>query len=53
MTQDIDIWQLVGGIGLFLFAMTLLESASLYDAENISLLHHVSQALRAHKMFSS
>jgi len=31
--------------------MGLLATASLYDAENISLLHHVTQALRAHKMF--
>ncbi|MEE8165765.1 MAG: preprotein translocase subunit SecA, partial [Myxococcota bacterium] len=31
--------------------MTLLTTASLYDSENIALLHHVTQALRAHKMF--
>ncbi len=29
----------------------LLASASLYDIENVSLLHHVNQALKAHKMF--
>jgi preprotein translocase subunit SecA len=31
--------------------MDLLTSASLYDSDNITLLHHVTQALRAHKMF--
>ena len=30
----------------------LLEIGSLYDAENITLLHHVNQALRAHKLFT-
>ncbi|MEM9168435.1 MAG: preprotein translocase subunit SecA [Pseudomonadota bacterium] len=29
----------------------LLEGDSLYDAGNISIVHHVNQALRAHKMF--
>ncbi|MCG8358969.1 MAG: DEAD/DEAH box helicase, partial [Kiloniellales bacterium] len=28
-----------------------LEEGSLYDIQNISLLHHVNQALRAHKLF--
>jgi preprotein translocase subunit SecA len=28
-----------------------LETGGLYDAQNISLVHHVNQALRAHKMF--
>jgi preprotein translocase subunit SecA len=30
----------------------LLKSASLYDIENVSIVHHVNQALRAHKLFS-
>jgi preprotein translocase subunit SecA len=30
----------------------LLTSGGLYDAQNISLVHHVNQALRAHKLFS-
>ncbi|MBV8939299.1 MAG: preprotein translocase subunit SecA [Alphaproteobacteria bacterium] len=30
----------------------LTPPASLYDLENVSLVHHVNQALRAHKMFS-
>ena len=29
----------------------LLEEGSLYEVQNISLLHHVNQALRAHKLF--
>ena len=29
----------------------LLKSPNLYDIENISVVHHVNQALRAHKMF--
>ena len=29
----------------------LIESGTLYDADNISLLHHVNQALRAHLLF--
>jgi preprotein translocase subunit SecA len=29
----------------------LLESGNLYDAENVTLVHHVNSALRAHKMF--
>ena len=29
----------------------LITSGSLYDVQNISLLHHVNQALRAHKLF--
>ena len=29
----------------------LLQSPNLYDIENVSLVHHVNQALRAHKMF--
>ena len=30
----------------------LLEVGGLYDAQNITLVHHVNQALRAHKLFS-
>lgn len=30
----------------------LIESGSLYDPHNISLVHHVAQALRAHKLFA-
>ncbi len=29
-----------------------LKSASLYDIENVALVHHLNSALRAHKMFS-
>src|ERR1700758_2180425 len=29
----------------------LLKSDSLYDVENVSIVHHVNQALRAHKLF--
>jgi preprotein translocase subunit SecA len=29
----------------------LLKGASLYDIDNVSVVHHVNQALRAHKMF--
>ena len=30
----------------------LMKAGSLYDAANISLVHHVNQALRAHKLFT-
>jgi preprotein translocase subunit SecA len=30
----------------------LLKSESLYDVENVSTVHHVNQALRAHKLFT-
>ncbi|HPF78736.1 MAG TPA: preprotein translocase subunit SecA [Alphaproteobacteria bacterium] len=30
----------------------LIETGNLYDPHNISLVHHVSQALKAHKLFS-
>ncbi len=30
----------------------ILKSGSMYDMENISLVHHVNQALRAHKLFT-
>src|SRR5207249_390281 len=29
-----------------------LKSASLYDIANVNLVHHVNQALRAHKLFT-
>src|SRR5690625_3486217 len=32
--------------------MGLMESGGLYDIHNVSLLHHVTQALRAHKLFA-
>jgi preprotein translocase subunit SecA len=32
-------------------AAELLKSTSLYDVENVSVVHHVNQALRAHKLF--
>lgn len=31
----------------------LLEDENLYDAQNINLVHHVNQALRAHKLFEA
>src|SRR5256714_1861994 len=34
-----------------LTAANLLKSDSLYDVENVSVVHHVNQALRAHKLF--
>lgn len=30
----------------------MMETGNMYDAQNISLVHHVNQALRAHKLFS-
>lgn len=32
-------------------AANLLKTGSLYDVENVSVVHHVNQALRAHKLF--
>ena len=32
--------------------LDMLHSPSLYDMENVSVVHHVNQALRAHKLFS-
>ncbi len=34
-----------------LHEMDMLDGGSLYDIENVSVLHHVNQALRAHKLF--
>jgi len=31
----------------------LLKSGGLYDFQNVSLVHHINQALRAHKMFAN
>ncbi|RVU35875.1 preprotein translocase subunit SecA [Hwanghaeella grinnelliae] len=31
----------------------VLEDGNLYDIQNVSLVHHVNQALRAHKMFTA
>jgi preprotein translocase subunit SecA len=31
---------------------SLLKSDSLYDVENVSVVHHINQALRAHKLFA-
>ena len=33
-------------------AAGMLVNGSLYDSQNISLLHHITQALRAHKLFA-
>ena len=33
-------------------ARQMIKGASLYDPENITLVHHVNQALRAHKLFT-
>ncbi len=33
-------------------AAGLMETGNMYDAQNIALVHHVNQALRAHKLFS-
>lgn len=33
-------------------AAGLLETGTLYDVHNVSLVHHVNQALRAHKLFT-
>src|SRR5204862_3360512 len=33
-------------------ADNLLKSDSLYDVENVSVVHHVNQALRAHRLFA-
>jgi preprotein translocase subunit SecA len=35
-----------------LLAAEMLRGESLYDAENVTVVHHVNQALRAHKLFS-
>ena len=32
--------------------MGAIGESALYDMENVGLLHHVNQALRAHKLFS-
>lgn len=35
----------------FLFEHSILQGNSLYDVQNISIVHHVNAALKAHKMF--
>ncbi len=35
-----------------LMELGIMKDGSLYDAHNISLVHHVNQALRAHKLFN-
>ena len=35
-----------------LLAAGLMKEGNLYDSSNVNLLHHISQALRAHKMFN-
>ena len=32
-------------------AAGIMEAGTLYDIENVALLHHMNQALRAHKLF--
>ena len=34
-----------------LAAAGMLKGSNLYDAENVTIVHHVQQALRAHKLF--
>jgi preprotein translocase subunit SecA len=41
---NIHLEQVLGAAGL-------LKSENLYDAENVTIVHHVQQALRAHKLF--
>ena len=41
----------VGHIEEILESSSLLKNGNIYDAANVSLLHHVNQALRAHKLF--
>ena len=43
---NVHIEQLLGDAGL------LTPGGGLYDAQNITVVHHVNQALRAHKMFA-
>ena len=38
---------------LLVGAKLLAEDTSLYDIDNVSLVHHVNQALRAHKLFTA
>ncbi len=47
MTEEGQVW-----LEEALTQAGLLEKGSLYDMENISLQHHASQALKAHKLFT-
>jgi len=40
-------------VSQILTEMELLKSGDLYDIHNISLVHHVNQALKAHKLFTA
>ena len=41
----------IGNIEQILKSEKLIEDGSLFDVKNVSLLHHINQALRAHKLF--
>ena len=41
----------IGNIEKALKAENVIEDGSLFDIKNVSILHHINQALRAHKLF--
>ena len=41
----------IGNIEQALKSENLIEDGSLFDVKNVSILHHINQALRAHKLF--
>ena len=41
----------INNIEKALFSEKIMENGSLFDVKNVSLLHHINQALRAHKLF--
>ena len=41
----------IGNIEQILRSENLIEDGTLFDIKNVSLLHHINQALRAHKLF--
>ena len=41
----------IGNIEQALKSKNLIEDGSLFDVKNVSILHHINQALRAHKLF--
>ncbi|MDC3116284.1 preprotein translocase subunit SecA [Alphaproteobacteria bacterium] len=41
----------IGNIEQALKSESLIDDGSLFDVKNVSILHHVNQALRAHKLF--
>ncbi len=41
----------IGNIEKALKSEKLIEDGSLFDVKNVSILHHINQALRAHKLF--